>query len=330
MQKQPLYGADPSLPRGLTIFDMLMPPQALPLVLLLLVITPLVLLTADSLLSPIIESLNYQLSISNEGAYTELPLSLFIKLGLFAILAFLGCFQLLLRINTVYYATWSKVFPRPHPLHVDYQPDKYHSILSLMSWKLYRVAMIIGPPVIMALITFLVGVLELYIFNTFSELSYALMSIQFTVGIFILFMLGMVTVFAAFNSVWNIFATIFGDIISVTEPDLPNRDVFFRSGRVAFLSPYVYILFPAYFLFVLACGIEITILLNTTTIHDMISFQANIPVILLIGAVTLGCYLALNYLRFYTYHHAMILYYNSLPKQLKECFTPPPSATLRP
>jgi len=115
---------------------------------------------------------------------------------------------------------------------------------------------------------------------------------------------------------------------AVTEPDLPNSIILQRCGRIAFSSPYSYVLIPAYVLLVVGVWGEVFWLLNTVDIHQFISFQANVPLIIALEVATLAWYLGFNYFKFFTYHHGLSIYYQKLPAQLKDCFSaPPPSGS---
>jgi hypothetical protein len=322
------YEVPPSLPAGITALDMILPPRAIPLLLLLLLITPIVILTAESLFIPLIDWARTRMMApagTLEATMNDLPTYFFIKLAAFVILSFLGGFQLLLRIKSIYYTIWAKAFPRPHALHMDYQTDSDRAMLALIQWKLYQVSMIVLPPLVMGSITFIVGLVELYLFNTFSDLSFVGLSVQLTIELFLIMMLGLFTLFAFFNSIWTAITSLFGDIVSVTEPDLPNSIILQRCGRIAFSSPYTYILLPAYVLLVVGVLGEVIWLLSTVDIHQFISFQANVPFIMGMELVTLAWYLGFSYLKFFTYHHGLSLYYRKLPSQLKDCFSAPPA-----
>jgi hypothetical protein len=320
------YEVSPSLPAGMSALDMILPPQVIPLLVLLLLITPIVILTGESLIIPLLEWIRSRIMVAagQEATFGDLPTYFFIKLGAFVLLSFLGGFQLLLRIKTIYYTAWAKAFPRPHTLHVDYQTDSNRGMAALIQWKIYQVAMVCLPPIVMATITFLVGLVELYLFNTFSDLSFIGLSVQLTIELFLIMMLGMFTLFAFLNSVWTALTSLFGDIVAVTEPDLPNPLILQRCGRIAFCSPYVYVLFPAYLILLLGLFGEIVWLLNSVDIHDFIGFKANVSFIFGMELLTVIWYLGFNFFKFYTYHHGLSIYYSKLPPQLRECFSPPP------
>jgi hypothetical protein len=325
-QSKASYEVPPSLPAGITAFDMILPPQVIPLLLLLLIVTPIVFLTGESLFIPLIEWIRTRMMApaGTEALLGDLPTYFFIKLLAFLVLSFLGGFQLLLRIKSIYYTTWARAFPRPNALHVDYQTDSNRAMLALIQWKLYQVAMICLPPLVMGTITFLVGLVELYLFNTFSDLSFIGLSVQLTVELFLIMMLGLFTLFSFLNSIWTALTSLFGDVVAVTEPDLPNPIILQRCGRIAFSSPYVYILFPMYLVMVVGVLSEIFWLVNAVDIHQFISFHANVPFIIGMEVITLTWYLGFNYFKFYTYHHGLSIYYSKLPPQLKECFSAPP------
>lgn len=323
------YEVSPSQAAGISVFDLILPPQAIPLLVLLLLVTPLVILTAESLIVPLFEWIRARIMVAagQEPTFGDLPSYFFIKLGAFSILSFLGGFQLLLRIKSIYFTTWARAFPRPHSLHVDYQTDTNQGMTALIQWKIYQVAAICLPPVVMGTITFIVGLIELYLFNTFSDLSFIGMSMQLTIMLFLIMMLGLFTLFAFFNSLWNALTSLFGDVIAVTEPDLSNALILQRCGRIAFCSPYVYVLFPAYLILTLGILGEVYWLLSAVDVHDFTSFQANMALIFGLEVLTVAFYLGFNFFKFFTYHHGLSVYYSKLPPQLRDCFSPPPSRT---
>lgn len=310
---------------GLTFFDWFLPPPALPLLVLLMIILPMALLAAQSLSIPLVEFLGSLVLSGSEGFTASLPITFFIKLGAFIVLAFFGLVQLVLRINAFYYSVWARGFPRPHPLHVDYQPDSQQSMMALLNWKLYRFGNIVAPPVVLASVTFGLGLLALYMFNVSSGLPFISLSIQFIVGLFLIMLFSMFTVFAFINSIWTFFTTVFGDIIAITEPDLPAKAVFERCGRIVFSSPMIYIFYLAYVVFLVGVLAEIVMLFMNYNIQDLIAFKMNFPLLFGVELVTLAFYLTLNYLRFYTYHYALSNYYNKLPQSLKDRYSAPVS-----
>ena len=300
---QPESFETPASPSGgVSALEMLLPPQVTPLLLLL---------------------------PTGEATLGHLPTYFYIKLLAFLVLSFLGGFQLLMRIKTIYYTTWAKAFPRPHPLHVDYQTDSERAMVALLQWKLYQIAVVTLPPIGMAGLTCLVSMIVLYLFNTFGDMAFVGLSIQLTIELFLIMMLGLFTGFAFLNSLWTSLTSLFGDVVAITEPDLPNPLIIQRCGRIAFSSPYVYVLFPAYLLLLAATIGEIVWLLTEVDIHQFISFQANVPLILMMELTTLACYLGFSYFKFSVYHHGLSIYYSKLPPQLKECFSPPPPASER-
>ena len=312
--------ADAQRAKDVTFFDYILPPQAFPLLVLLFVILPMILLTGESLFIPLIEWGQKQLNLGNESSFDMLPLHFFLKLGAFLILSFLGAFQLLLRINTIYYSTWARGFKKPHELHVDYHPNRHQSMNTLMIWKLYRLAMIILPPIGVILLTIVVGAVEMYLFNILGELPFISISIQVTISIFVMLMLGMLCLFTVLSSLWHIFTTLFGDVVAVTEPELSPKKIFDRSNRIAFSSPMVYGFFPVYFLFILVAYAMFGSLIWFVDIYDFLRFQTNIPLIATCEFILFISYLLLNYYRFHTYHNCITGYYNKLPKQMKEFF----------
>jgi hypothetical protein len=307
-----------------TFLECILPPQALPLLVLLLLILPMAILTAESLFIPLFEWLRSLFLSGPEAGATSLPFHFFLKLSIFLVLAFLGVVQLFLRINTLYFSVWAERFSRPHTLHADYHPDYQQSILSLLNWNIFRILTLAAPPLVLGVVTFLVGMLELYLFNLFSGLPFISLPIQFIVALFLMMILSLFTGFAFLNSIWTSFITVFGDVVAVTEPELSAKTIYDRCGRIAFSSPLVYVFYSAYFLFVVGILSELYLLLTTYDIQDLITFHVDFSLLLGMEVLTFALYLILNYLKFLTYHQALAFYYAKLPLSTKEQFTPPP------
>jgi hypothetical protein len=289
-------------------------------------IAPLVLLTAEGLFLPLIEYFRSWFTTAEGAAASALPIMFFVKLVTFLILAFLGGVQLLMRLNSTLYGTWAQGIDRPHPLHVDYQPQAQLSMLSLLNWNLYRLYALSAPPLLMAGVTLAVVFGQFYLFNTLTGLPFISLPIQFIVMLFVTFLLGFLSFVALVNSGWNTLTTLFGEVVAVTEPDLPPRTIYERCKRIAFSSPLVYGLYPSYAVFALSVLWAVTTLLETYDIEDVVTFQFNWGLVLLLAGLLIGVYVALNYWKFRAYHDALSRYYRTLPPKFKERFSPPARA----
>ncbi|MDX2085303.1 MAG: hypothetical protein SFZ03_07940 [Candidatus Melainabacteria bacterium] len=315
-------GATASRKNAPLILEMLLPPEALPLLALLVFLSPLALLTGESLLIPLIET------IENlwKGDLQGLPSYFYLKLGAFALLSFLGLVQLLFRIKVIYLGVWARGLSRPHPLHVDYQPDAQLSMLALLNWNLYRWLMVFGPTLLLSTLTVGVSLAEFWWFNQTLGSSNMSLPIQFIVGLFVVLLLAMFTVFVFLNGFWTTAITVYGSVAAITEPDLPARTVYERCGRIAFFSPLVFVVYAGYAVFYGLLLVELVSLFAVYNIQDLLSFQANYGLLLACEMVTLVFYLGLSYIRLLAYHHALVRYYAKLPRQLKEQFSTPPSS----
>jgi hypothetical protein len=324
-EKRAPYFEDPaqtaSIQEATTFFDWILPPPALPLIILLMIVFPMAILSAQSLLIPLLEYLTSLVMSGSEGGSVSLPLHFYIKLGAFLVLVSFGLIQLVLRINAYYYSAWAKGFPKPHPLHVAYHPDNQQSILSLLNWKLYRLFTIFAPPLFLTALTFGLGLLELYLFNLSTGFPFISLSIQFIVAIFLMMLLSLFTGFSLINSSWTFLTTVFGDLIAITEPDLSVKTIFDRCGRIVFSSPMIFIFLIAYGAFILGFLGEIYFLVATYDIQDLLKFKMNFPLLLGAECVTFVFYITINYLRFYTYHMALSNFYNKLPPNLKDRYS---------
>ncbi len=307
------------------VFEMLLPPQAVPLLGVLLLMIPLTLLAGESLFVPLFESVKSLLIPEMEAMQTHLPTHFYVKLAAFCFLTFFGVIQMILRIRLCYYQAWAKAFSRPDPLHVDYQPDPQQSMLAVLNWNMFRWFMILVPPLLIGAITIGVGFLELYLFNMFVDMPAMSLPAMIVSFLFITLLLSLFSLFSVFNSIWIALITLFGEVAAITEPDLAAKTIYDRCRRIAFASPFVYLLYPAYVLFLLLVVTEIGWLLMAYDVQDLVHFRLNLPLILGLEIGTLAVYLGLNFLKFFTYHDALSRYYRKLPGPFRERFTEPPA-----
>jgi hypothetical protein len=308
--------------KALGFFDLLMPPQTVILVILLMIIAPVALLTGESLLSPLIDWVRAIFMAESASVVADtLPAFFFLKFGLFVVLCFLGGVQLLLRLNTLYYGTWAMVLDSPHPLHPPYQPDPQLSSLALLNWNAYRLLHIVGPPALTLVVMFGLGFIELWLFNLLSGVPMFGLPLQMIAATFLFLIMGLVFVCACLRSVWVLLYTLFGDVMAVTEPDLPVRTMFERCRRIALVSPRVIALYPAYALFYMGLLAAVVWLLITYDIEDLIGLKADVVQLLGIQSLLFGVYMLLNFWNLSCYHHALVTYYQRLPATLKDRLT---------
>jgi hypothetical protein len=300
----------------------LIPPQTLPLLILLLLLLPLTVLTGESLILPVIEG--FQAGFTFKSDVPSFPISLWIKLIAFVVLVFLGFYQLLLRISTNYLSVWSTFFPRPDPLHMDYHPNPKESQLATVNWHLYRGIVMFGPIVFIVVASSVLTGLSLLLLTMVRGWLTIGMPLQMTVGVFAYMLLGLLFVLACGNAIWTGFISLFGSPIAVTEPELSAKGVLERCNRIAFSSSWVWLMYPAFTLFGVMVALEVYTLCEHLDIQDVIGFSVNWPMLLLFELLTLVAYLGLNFCRFFVYHDALQNYYAKLPRQFKDHFEPPP------
>lgn len=311
-----------------SILEHVLPPSAAVFMALLVLLAPMIILSAESLFIPLIESIRGILVPEAVALKVDLPWQFYFKLLVFLGLSFLGFFQLIIRIKLSYFQTWTSLFGRPDPLHTDYAPDGQQSMLSALSWSIYRTLVLVGPPVVMTAITVAVGFLELYLFNQWIHLPPMALPILIIVFLFIMMVLSLACSVLIVRSLWGAIISALGDVVVITEPDLPATLVMARCKRIAFSSPWAYGLYVAYLLFWTMLFAETIWLLMTYDVSQLITFQVNFPVIFVLFLMTLIFYLAMNFGKLLVYHDALKRYYSNLPAAFRDRFEPPPSLKL--
>lgn len=290
---------------------------------LLVLVLPMVLLTAESFVLPFIEAsplLNFGQDMSGQ---TQLPWHFYIKATVFFVLAIWLIGYLATQLKMAYFKPWAARFSRPDPLHVDYAPHPTASPQAVVQWKLHRFLVIMVPPLVMVGISFGMASAGLFAMNSALDLTTLALPSALTVFMFISIMLGIVTFLSVLNGMWLMVTTVFGDVAALLEPDIPARTVFERVRRIGFQSPLVWLLYPMVLVF---WGLAVAFaawLLITYDVQDLVAWKFPWVAVLFYEFCLLILYLVLNYLSLYTYHDALARYYRSLPPAFRERFAEP-------
>ncbi|MEB3205751.1 MAG: hypothetical protein VKK59_00210 [Vampirovibrionales bacterium] len=294
---------------GFGWLGMLLPPPALPLVLLLIIVMPLSILTAESLLWPVIEW-GQALAM---GQIDSVPWLLLAKLIGFVLLCWVGLLMLGFRLTLTYYMQWVRSFPRPHALHVAYAPDATESMASLLHWRWFRLMASVGPAVLLATLAMGLFVGGIFTFSWLMGMPALLLPFILSLGLFVFMLLGLAAIIFAARGIWHWMGTVFGEVIAITEPWLEQRLVYARARRLAWCSPASFLFFPLYGLFLLWCVGASVWLIFDYDIADLLQVSSHWIPVLLVSTLSVAFYLVLNAMKLFAYHHALIVYYAQLP-----------------
>lgn len=301
-----------------------LPPSAPLLWLMLMLLGPMALLGGESLLYPLVEKLPAFLT----SGEISMPFLYFLKVLAFGAMVFLAFSQLILRLQVCYFTEWSLGFPRPHHLHVDYAPHPRESMAALIRWQGFRAMRVVVPPLLFTVLTALIGTVALFLFNHWMASLSLLNPIFMIISIFLLSVAGVATMLFVINSIWVSLTSLYGVCAAVSEPDLPTFLLYERVNRIAFCSPWTWLLIPLYGLCHLGLLAFIVWLLWVYSIEELMSLQLNFGLILALELLLVVAYTSVNYLRWVSYNKALVVYYNKLPAFIKQQFTPPPSGRM--
>lgn len=309
----------------LGFLDFVLPPSGALLFGLFVIVLPLWLLTGESLILPIIEASrvfinNPESQVVSKGVFLGLPLHFYLKAGIFLLLSFLGVMQVFWRIKATYYTVWSFAFGRVHSLHPAYHPDPQLSAITLMNWGLYRFISLWAVPLLLVTITALIGFGELYFLNAFPNAPVFTLPLQYILALFFFSLFALISFFSVLNTLWASITTVFGDVIAVTEPELPPKTIFDRASRLSFSSSWVVPFLLLQALFWIGAGVALYLLFSRYDIEDVVTFNADMLGLFAASTLSVALYIMLNYLRFFTYHHALTRFYAKLPPRLKQRF----------
>jgi hypothetical protein len=313
-------------PRPLGWWDRFVPQGSVPLLLLWLVLAPLALLTAESLLMPLAGALQ----LMSQGLTPGLGFNYWVKLTLFLVLSWLGVTQVSLRLQVLYTAAWSRHYPRPHPTHVDYVVALREAMLSVIAWHAYRWLRLIVPPVVFAALTIVLSCAEIALFNTLLINPALSFPIPFILGLFLLLSVALITVLVTLRSLSQGLRTLFGSSVAITEPDLPLPTLFDRCLRLTQHTWWVMgLLAMGYLSCWLVMLTYVAWLLLKYNIETLVMFQAPWWPVLLATLLLMAYLITFQASKWHAYHQAMVSTYHQLDPDLLATSAPPPTKTER-
>lgn len=292
-------------------FEAILPPSAMLLVVLLWLTLPVFLLTAESLFAPLYDVIRSVLfPINGSGiSFTQFPIILLAKIALFLLISITGIGLLTLKTKCLYTEVWSMFLPPPSHQHSAYNPDQKNSMVALVNWMLFRFFSVFGPVLGWLLAGIIVGAIWYWAFNLFSGFGFLTFQIQFTLGLFVLMVIGWFALLEALKVANRFVGSSLGDMAAMLEPEKPAQVIYDRVQRLGFISPWQLLFYPLNALFSLAVLIEMVFLLVKVDIDALLSFQPIIVPVYSLCAITLVVFLLLNSLKLLTYHDAMQRYY---------------------
>jgi|GEM_PF-5529391 len=266
-----------------------------------------------------------QIMALTRGQGIVLPSYFFVKLFAFSVFAVGSLALLRLRLETGYLYQWSQQFRRPDDLHVDYHPAEPYSFQALSKWHAYRFLRIMTLPLIMTLALILTVWSEFMLLNTFMDSVIMRFPLVYIVGLFIAFTLSAFCIAAYVSSIWQSIASTFGACAAVTEPFRPLPILFNRCQRLITQTPLIWGV----------VGLKVLLGLGWLALVGWLMWQYELPDMLTLSfpyawiiLIMLGLWMgevAVGYSTFCVYHLALRNYYQSLPRFIREAFTPPAS-----
>lgn len=288
--------------------ELLLPPAVVPLLALFVLLLPIALLSAKSLLVPVLEWVQPFLIPVKAGAKpVYFSVFLMLKVLLFGLFSFLGVKLLVLKLMTTYIDGWSRSVEQAHPSHVAYHASPLDSLVALFNWNLYRWLTVLGPLVLSIAVYWLCVSAGLWTFDWFG--SFIPLMIQFTLGIFTLGVTSFLIVLNLCVGIKRLFQTLLGDIIAVTEPELPAELVHQRAQTLMMASPWSTILIPSYAVFYLVVVIELVVLFTQFRIQSLLQFSPELLTLYVMNTATIAVFVVLNAMKFLAYHDGLTRFY---------------------
>jgi len=184
------------------------------------------------------------------------------------------------------------------------------SIMKGIKWNLYRIFLILTPPLSIKAAGGVLFFSLILLFNLFLKIAGISISLTtFTVS-FISFGLLFLFILSLLISCWQLFSTLFGTEIAVSEPKLKNKIIEKRSKKLILSKNYNLLLCISYFMLILIIIFQIKFALTT----DFLTNASTQRFFNLIIIFNLLCILIFEYLKTAGYINSLIEYNHKISK----------------
>ncbi len=188
-------------------------------------------------------------------------------------------------------------------------PLKY-SIISGIKWNIYRTFLVMTPPLFIKWIGIILFFSSIILFNWFLKIAGISLSLTAFSVSFITFSLIFLFVFSLLISAWQLFSTIFGTEIAISEPKLSFSKIENRSRKLIFFNRYNMFLCSLFLILILSIVFQAKYILAT----NLFANPANKDIINAIIIFNLLFIITFEYLKSYGYINSLIKYNYEISK----------------
>jgi len=167
------------------------------------------------------------------------------------------------------------------------------SIIKGIKWNFYRIFLVLTPPLSIKAAGGFLFFSSIILFNFFLKLAGISISLTAFVISFITFSLAFLFILSLFVSSWQLFSTLFGTEIAVSEPRLTYKTIEKRAKKLILSKQYNILLCISYFALILIILFQIKYAFTT----DLLTNSANHQFLTLIIIINLLCILIFEYLK---------------------------------
>jgi len=184
------------------------------------------------------------------------------------------------------------------------------SIIKGIKWNFYRIFLVLSPPLSIKAAGGFLFFSSIILFNFFLKLAGISISLTAFVISFITFSLAFLFILSLLVSSWQLFSTLFGTEIAVSEPRLKYKIIEKRAKKLILSKQYNLWLCISYFALILIILFQIKYAFTT----DLLTNSANHQFLTLIIIINLLCILIFEYLKTSGYINSLIEYSHKISK----------------
>ncbi len=184
------------------------------------------------------------------------------------------------------------------------------SIIKGIKWNFYRLFLVLMPPFLVKAIATVLLAASILLFNFLLKIVAISVSLTAFIMSFISFGLMFLFMLSLIVSFWQIFSTLFGTEIAVSEPRLKNKTIEKRSKKLILANHYNILLCISYFMINLIIIFQIKYALTTDFLINSLNQKVFNQVIIF----NLLCILVFEYFKTSGYVNSLIEYNHKISK----------------
>lgn len=272
----------------------------------LIVIIKYFVITLPSLYEPVFNL--FKLIMSEENITNDFLPKIIIILKVFSLIISVGLIVIIYStLSTVFSCIFYSFCSRNHKKIS--HPLKF-SLIKGIKWNFYRIFLVLTPPLSIKAVGSFLLFSSIIFFNILLKIAGISISLTAFLASFIIFSLLFLFILSLLVSGWQLFSTLFGTEIAVSEPRLENKIIEKRSKKLILSKKVNIFLCISYFMLILMIIFQLKYVLTS----DLLTNPSNHDFLNLVIIINLLCIFIFEYLKTSGYINLLVEFDDKISK----------------